>query len=85
MLRNYSLNNNTQTIIKRSYNIYKKYISLLKSQKKFTVKKSYLLNNNTVKHLLKNKSHKQHTFTHLGNINNYLLTNLSFMAIDYSL
>ena len=82
MLRNYSLNNNTHTIIERSYNIYKKYITLLKPHKKITIKKSYVLNNNTQKQLLKNKSYKQNTLTHL---NHYLLTNLSFMIIDYSI
>jgi hypothetical protein len=78
MLRNYSLTYNTYSLINTSYTIYEKYISLSKSSKKKTIKKSQVLKSSFNKLLHKNKSHKLTSYV------NYLLTNLSFMVIDYS-
>jgi hypothetical protein len=78
MLRNYSLTYNTYSLINTSYTIYEKYISLSKSSKKKTIKKSQVLKSSFNKLLHKNKSHKSSSYV------NYLLTNLSFMVIDYS-
>jgi len=78
MLRNYSLTYNTYSLINTSYTIYEKYISLSKSSNKKTIKKSQVLKSSFNKLLYKNKSHKSSSYV------NYLLTNLSFMVIDYS-
>ena len=78
MLREYSLAHNTISLINASYTIYKKYLSLVKSSKKMTNKKSHLLKLHSNKRLHKNKSHKSSSYV------NYLLTNLNFMVIDYN-
>ena len=79
MLKNYSLNNDAHTIINNSYTIYKNYIALLKPVKKITLKKVPLL-----KLYTKKLAHKSNNLTkNLSNQNNYLLTNLNFMFIDY--
>ena len=81
MLKNYSLNNDVHTIINTSYTIYKKYIAPLKPLKKITVKKVPLL-----KLYTKKLAHKSNNITkNLSNQNNYLLTNLNFMFIDYAI
>jgi len=74
ILKNYSLNNDVHTIINTSYTIYKKYIALLKPLKKITFKKVPLL-----------KLYTKKLAHNISNQNNFLLTNLNFMFIDYAI
>ena len=78
MLREYSLAHNIISLINASYTIYKKYLNLVKPNKKRTFKNSTVFKLNSNKLLHKNKSHKSKSYV------NYLLTNLNFMVIDYN-
>ena len=84
MLREYSLAHNTISLINASYTIYKKYLNLVKPNKKRTFKNSTVFKLNSNKLLHKNKSHKSHKSHKSKSYVNYLLTNLNFMVIDYN-
>jgi hypothetical protein len=75
-LRNYSLNNNTLTIINSSYVIYNNYYKNYNKGKRLTFKKPQLLKVYTKKQVIKIQP---------KNLQNYLLTNLNFMFIDYTI
>ena len=74
-LRNYSLNNNTLSIINSSYVIYNNYYKNYLKGKKRTFKKLPFLKVYTKKQVIKKQP---------INLQNYLLTNLNFMLIDYN-
>jgi hypothetical protein len=75
-LRKYSLNNNTLTIINSSYVIYNNYYKNYNKGKRLTFKKPQLLKVYTKKQVIKKQP---------KNLQNYLLTNLNFMFIDYTI
>jgi hypothetical protein len=84
-LRKYSLNNHTLTIINSSYVIYNNYYKNYLKARKRTFKKPHLLKAYTKKHTYQKQPINVNNLHNLHNLHNYLLTNLNFMFIDYTI